>query len=378
MNGDAGNDTFYNDDIDDSDIMNGGPGIDTLLISSHATAVNIVNGPYGETGFFPLPDDIENAAGSYDGNLTIIGNSDNNDIAVTDSGGVESLVGGGGNDTLNASGGDATTFLQGNAGNDLLVGSNGINHYSGGSGSDIVDYTNRTANLQIYLDGSQPSGDPTETVTDYTTNTNFIQGEHDTFDGTVEKVYSGSGNDLIVATKSGGDALYGNAGNDTLISQGGVDALWGGAGNDTILAQNNTYSYIDGGPGTDTAVADRFDTVLNVEHITYPTATSSLSGTVFNDINNNGKQDNNEPGLAGWTVFLDIFNTGTFQTGDPTTTTDSNGHYSFTNFQAGNYIIRVIPPNGWQQTTPKNNFGQHVTLTGKNTIGGLLFGERKI
>ncbi len=85
------------------------------------------------TASSPSPPISENAAGSYDGNLTIIGNSANNDIAVTDSGGVESLVGGGGNDTLNASSGvrnSATTFLQGNAGNDLLVGdSNGINHY---------------------------------------------------------------------------------------------------------------------------------------------------------------------------------------------------------------------------------------------------------
>ncbi len=103
------------------------------------------------------------------------------------------------------------------------------------------------------------SGDPAETVFDYTTDTGEI-GEHDTFDGTVEQVYSGSGNDLIVATKAGGDALFGNAGNDTLISQGGINALWGGAGNDTINAQDHSYDYIDAGAGIDTVTADRFDT----------------------------------------------------------------------------------------------------------------------
>jgi Ca2+-binding RTX toxin-like protein len=382
MNGGNGNDTFYNDDIDDHDSISGGAGIDTFLLADTMS---------GSTGFYALDGvthgnnsigaDVENIQGTFNNNVTIVGSSGDNDIAVTDDAGVESLVGGGGNDTLSGSfnGHDsgATTFLDGGSGNDLLIGSNGVNHYSGGPGTDSVDYSKRTANLQIFLDGSHTSGDPNETVFDYTTDTGET-GEHDTFDGTVEQVYSGSGNDLIVATSSGGDALFGNAGNDTLVAQGGIDALWGGAGNDTINAEDHSYDYIDAGSGIDTVTADRFDTVLDAEHINYPTATSSLSGTVFNDANNNDKQDGGESGLAGWTVYLDLDNTGTLQNGDPTTTTDSHGNYSFPNLQAGSYIIRVIPPSGWQQTTPANGFGQHVTVDGTNTIGDLKFGERKI
>src|SRR5262249_21669082 len=51
------------------------------------------------------------------------------------------------------------------------------------------------------------------------------------------------------------------------------------------------------------------------------TVGSSISGTVFNDLNGSGVLDAN-PGLAGWTVFLDIHNDGMLDSDDPQTVTD--------------------------------------------------------
>ena len=42
---------------------------------------------------------------------------------------------------------------------------------------------------------------------------------------------------------------------------------------------------------------------------------ASVSGTVFLDSNQNGAQDSGEPGLAGWLVYDDLNNTGTFNLG---------------------------------------------------------------
>jgi hypothetical protein len=89
---------------------------------------------------------------------------------------------------------------------------------------------------------------------------------------------------------------------------------------------------------------------------------SSVSGTIFNDANHNGVQDGGELGLSNQTVFLDLNgngvpdaevddpNTGAvISLAEPTTTTDANGGYSFTNLAPGHYIVRfVVPPNSTQ------------------------------
>ena len=131
--------------------------------------------------------------------------------------------------------------MDGGAGSDTMI---------GGAGTDVVDYTKRSANLTVWLDGSHASGQA---------------GENDHFDGTTEIVWGGSGNDYLVGTK-GNNALYGNGGNDTIYGGGGVDAFFGGGGNDIIHAKNGNKDYVDGGPGNDTDYTDPIDTVLNVEH----------------------------------------------------------------------------------------------------------------
>jgi len=105
---------------------------------------------------------------------------------------------------------------------------------------------------------------------------------------------------------------------------------------------------------------------------------ASISGTVFDDANGNGKFDPGETGIATVELYIDLDNSGKFISGDPETTTDFDGDFTFNGLFGGTYIVRVITPAGWSQTYPTNNFGQHVTLASEQMTEGVLFGEKKI
>lgn len=91
---------------------------------------------------------------------------------------------------------------------------------------------------------------------------------------------------------------------------------------------------------------------------------ASISGTLFNDLDNDGVKDANEPGIAGRTVYLDANNNGTYQsTSEMAVTTDANGVYRFESLAAGSYNVRQIVPSGWVQTRPQSGWTHTVTLT---------------
>jgi uncharacterized repeat protein (TIGR01451 family) len=72
-------------------------------------------------------------------------------------------------------------------------------------------------------------------------------------------------------------------------------------------------------------------------------ATASVYGTVFDDIDGDGTQDPNEPGLAGANVSLD---------GSDNITTDTLGIFSFKTNVTGFHILREVNPAGYRSTTP--------------------------
>ncbi|HSQ56281.1 MAG TPA: peroxidase family protein, partial [Gemmata sp.] len=80
---------------------------------------------------------------------------------------------------------------------------------------------------------------------------------------------------------------------------------------------------------------------------------ASISGTVFNDSDRDGRQDRGEGGLAGRTIQL--YNVSE---GDPElvaeTTTNRNCNYRFDIFdglRTGNYQVVEVVPSGWKATT---------------------------
>ena len=81
------------------------------------------------------------------------------------------------------------------------------------------------------------------------------------------------------------------------------------------------------------------------------------SGLKFHDLNANGTQDAGEPGLSGWTINLytdpennDVVELG--QVASRTTTTATDGTYSFPNLFAGNYIVCEALQANWSQSRP--------------------------
>lgn len=76
---------------------------------------------------------------------------------------------------------------------------------------------------------------------------------------------------------------------------------------------------------------------------------SSITGSVRDDPNGNGAADSGEGTLPGVTVGYD---TNGDQALDVTTTTGSDGTYTFQNVPAGTYKIMLVVPDGYDNTGP--------------------------
>jgi Ca2+-binding RTX toxin-like protein len=193
---------------------------------------------------------------------------------------VETLIGGSGNDKLTGSsysgaptgytknnrlvGGPGNDSLFGLDGNDSIDGGTGTDSLSGGAGVDLADYSKRTENLKLDLDGIADDG---------------AAGEKDMLLADFENLTGGSGSDWIVGNGSnnvihggaGNDTLEGSSGNDSLFGEAGIDKLYGQSGDDTLFARKPTSSLpadndlADGGIGADKAQLDATDSKAGVE-----------------------------------------------------------------------------------------------------------------
>lgn len=100
-------------------------------------------------------------------------------------------------------------------------------------------------------------------------------------------------------------------------------------------------------------------------------APAQISGTVYNDANNNGTLDAGDAGLGGWTVFVDVNGSGQ-PAGQPSAVTAADGTYSIQNIPNGSFPVRVVGQSGFTCTQPANGcvyseqFATDVNLTGLN------------
>ncbi|MFL5781701.1 MAG: SdrD B-like domain-containing protein, partial [Thermoleophilaceae bacterium] len=91
---------------------------------------------------------------------------------------------------------------------------------------------------------------------------------------------------------------------------------------------------------------------------------ASISGTTYEDLNADGDRDAGEPGTSGRTVHL----------GSRTTTTDTNGDYSFGNVDPGSYTVTVDEPAGWICSAPAG-CSHGVTVGSGEGVTGKDFGD---
>ena len=96
----------------------------------------------------------------------------------------------------------------------------------------------------------------------------------------------------------------------------------------------------------------------------------SICGSKFDDLNENGHWEDNEPGLGGWTIDLE----------GPVTMsaiTEPDGSYCFVDLPPGIYTVREVLKPGWRQTFPPD--GKYVIdqTKGENE-GDIDFGNFQI
>jgi hypothetical protein len=238
LNGGDGNDTFASI-VDHGAAFNGGIGIDTVDYHARLVGVTVtMDGAKADDGsrsadtytYDNVAKDIENIIGT-DAADKITGNALSN--VITPGGGNDAVYGGDGDDRM-VSGlvndqdvvTDAGTTP---ANNDQL---DGNDIFSGGVGSDTVDYSNRllvaTQRVKVTLDSTFN--------TDGSVKTGTVGGkisgtEQDNIGADVENVWATIGVDDITGS-SDANAIYG---------LGGKDVVAGGAGSDQI----DLNSYVD-------------------------------------------------------------------------------------------------------------------------------------
>lgn len=99
-----------------------------------------------------------------------------------------------------------------------------------------------------------------------------------------------------------------------------------------------------------TAIPTSATTTTTTSPTPTPTpACGTISGSVFNDTNNNHNWDSGESGLSGWTVGVFTYPQDQLVMTD---TSDSQGDYQFTNLSSRRYLIDVDMKSGWEQTYP--------------------------
>ena len=79
----------------------------------------------------------------------------------------------------------------------------------------------------------------------------------------------------------------------------------------------------------------------------------SISGTKWDDLNGDGVRNENEPGLAGWTIYLDNNQNGRLDEGETFVITDSEGNYLFEGLEATEtYTVAEVPKSSDRRTFP--------------------------
>ena len=103
--------------------------------------------------------------------------------------------------------------------------------------------------------------------------------------------------------------------------------------------------------------------------------TGQVGDRVWNDLNADGVQDANEPGIAGVVITL------TGGTTSLTTTTDSTGYYAFGSSNvlgAGTYTVTATPPPGFRQTFDRDDGWQISSFSTPNSVPNVVLGVGQI
>jgi hypothetical protein len=131
---------------------------------------------------------------------------------------------------------------------------------------------------------------------------------------------------------------------------------------------------------TGSALALNGAVTMDTNSIVACDTTGTISGLKFNDLNANGVMDANEPGLPGWTVYVDYNNDGVFESAtEPSAVTGPGGTYTIAAVTPGTWNVREVSQSGWTNSFPATSdiFGrfQQVTVPADGSVLGVDFGN---
>ncbi len=85
---------------------------------------------------------------------------------------------------------------------------------------------------------------------------------------------------------------------------------------------------------------------------TYEYDTATKIGMKWSDNDWDGIKDSTEPGLSGWTIYVDYDNDGEHDATEPFAVTGTDGTYTIELIYAGTYKVREVPQAGYTCTWP--------------------------
>ncbi|WP_183094631.1 proprotein convertase P-domain-containing protein [Nocardioides stalactiti] len=254
-------------EIDPGDVYNGGNGSDRVSYSSRDEGVELSLNGAADDGA-PAEDDkilaVENLTGGSADDV-IVGSSGAN--ILSGSAGADEIRDLGGADDVRGDGGD-DTFLQASP-------ADPGDSFDGGTGTDLISYASRTADLKLTL-GNGLDDDGATGETDGLVN--------------VENATTGSGGDLIVGTPLA-NLLIGGSGDDEIRDGGGADTVQGGAGSDRFVQ------------GSTSDAGDRFDGGSGVDALSYELRTAAVSVTLATGPNDEGAAGEGDGAVGMENIF---------------------------------------------------------------------------
>jgi hypothetical protein len=288
--------------LQQNDTINGGGGIDTLVLSdgSGTFTVDVDNPTNQVTGITPNGATITNFErfdfSGVGGHILMIGSDSRSDY----------LVGGPGCDTLRGRGGD--DVLIGNDDVDVLDGGSGADRMVGGGGNDLYIVDNPG---DVVVEDVNGGIDTVQSSINYTLGAN-VENLSLTSPAT-----QGTGNALnnIITGNALNNTLVGGDGNDTLIGGVGRDRLIGGNGDDVLIGGAGRDRLI-GGAGRDIFQLDSSRDKDNVITDFNPVQDTIIIGTGFSRSLRKGKIKANQFTVGDHASNLKpcfIYNQGTGQ-----------------------------------------------------------------